>query len=182
MKDIPGFEGLYAITEDGKVFALPKKAKKSGRWITDFATKTGYRRVKLSKDGKQINRAVHRLVALTYIPNPENKETVNHKNGKPWDNRVENLEWMTLSENIQHAYDTGLKKQVMTEEHKRKIGEANKISHKGMKLSEEHKRKIGEAHIKHQDGDVWETSCGRFWIKEDGKTRKLKKGEHNIWS
>lgn len=53
---------------------------------------------------------IHRFIAKKYIPNPENKTQINHKNGLKNDNRICNLEWCTSSENIQHAYDTGLKK------------------------------------------------------------------------
>jgi hypothetical protein len=67
-----------------------------------------YEQYSLHVDGERIQQSGHRLVAEAFIPNPENKPYVNHKNGIKNDNRVENLEWATASENNQHAIDTGL--------------------------------------------------------------------------
>lgn len=67
-----------------------------------------YLRVDLCKDGKHKSKRIHRLVAEAFIPNPENKRTVNHISGDKTDNRVENLEWATHSENMKHAFRTGL--------------------------------------------------------------------------
>ena len=72
--------------------------------------KKGYVYVSLSKNGKSKNVLVHVLVAKTFIPNPENKPEVNHENGNKNDNRIENLTWVTRSENIQHALKLGLVK------------------------------------------------------------------------
>ena len=99
-RGIPGFETIYQISSEGRV----KNAY--GRFLKPETTRNGYQRVRLI-DGKK--HLLHRLVAQTYIPNPENKEVVNHKNGIKTDNRVENLEWNTWSENVKHAYATGLK-------------------------------------------------------------------------
>jgi hypothetical protein len=73
-------------------------------WITD----TGYLRLTLNKEGKKSNHLVHRLVANAFIPNVDNKETVNHKNGVKSDNQIDNLEWATRSEQNKHAWVMGL--------------------------------------------------------------------------
>lgn len=121
MKDILGFEGRYSINETGDVFAHPKKVA-VGRnggvrdygWHKLSATKPmkglDYTRVYLAKDGKKFPRLTHRLVAETYIPNPDNLPVVNHLDGNPGNNHVSNLEWCTVRANSIHAYAFGLHK------------------------------------------------------------------------
>lgn len=113
-KDVKGYEGLYQVSDQGDVKSLRKQSgtcyRKERILSKNRLTKDGYNQVRLAKDGVQKDFRVNRLIAQTFIPNPENKPTVNHKNGNKLDNCVENLEWMTREENMQHAYDNGLKK------------------------------------------------------------------------
>ena len=95
MKDVKNFEGLYAVTSCGKVWSY-----KSKKFLKQAITKQGYLQVCLYKDGKQKVCLVHRLIAEAYIPNPENKSDVNHKNEfEKTNNSINNLEWLTRAEN-----------------------------------------------------------------------------------
>lgn len=115
--DIPNYEGSYQVSTFGRIKSLP-------RWVLD--SRLGWRYVKeiIRKQGNGPKNtcivtlnvlsgrhtfAVHRLVAETFIPNPENKPQVNHKDGSRLNNHVSNLEWVTCSENHLHAFATGLK-------------------------------------------------------------------------
>lgn len=109
MIDIKGFEGKYAITEDGKVWnystsnflSLRGSGKRSGK-------KRGYKTVALwSRDKKYTYFYVHRLVAIHFIPNLKKLKTVNHKDGNKENNTIENLEWCTHKDNVNHAFLNG---------------------------------------------------------------------------
>lgn len=141
-KDIFNYEGLYQVSNTGKVKSLERKSFNGHVLITNkerflkFGNNgNGYLFVNLSKDNTQKRLYVHRLVAFAFIPNPLNKETVNHKDGNKLNNCVENLEWCSQKENNQHARRTGLIK--ITEETKKKIS----ASKRG-KLNPHHKRVI----------------------------------------
>lgn len=105
---VVGYEGLYEVSNLGRVRRVTDAAKggyMSGRIVKSLPHTHGYLRVGLYKDRKCRSGYIHRLVATAFIENPEGKREVNHKDGNKQNNRVENLEWMTTSENQQHAYD-----------------------------------------------------------------------------
>lgn len=104
-KDVKGYEGLYQVSNIGKVKSLHYNKEKI---LADRFDKKGYLSVRLFKNGKSKIFKTHRLVAQAFIPNPINKEQVNHINGVKSDNRVENLEWCTNYENCVHAHLNGL--------------------------------------------------------------------------
>jgi plasmid maintenance system antidote protein VapI len=99
-KDIEGYEGLYAITVDGRVWSY-----RSNKFLSPADDGYGYKQVKLTKDGKQKACRVHRLVGQAFIPNPENKPQINHKDAVRDNNHVDNLEWVTAQENIDAKAD-----------------------------------------------------------------------------
>lgn len=101
MIPIPEFEN-YLIGENGQVVNSRK-----GNILTPSHNENGYLYVTLWKNNHQYLRTVHRLVATAYIPNPENKPFVNHKDANRANPHRDNLEWVTQSENIQHAYRLG---------------------------------------------------------------------------
>lgn len=110
-KWVDGYEGMYSVDTDGNVYSYRRVAKKPmvGAVIYDKSrNSTTYKILTLSVDSKVKTLYFHRAVATAFIPNPENKKEVNHIDGDKLNNKVNNLEWATRSENAQHAYDTGL--------------------------------------------------------------------------
>lgn len=98
MKDIKGFEGIYAITSCGRVWSY-----RNEMFLKPKITKDGYLRVKLCKNGKMKHIGVHRLVAEAYLPNPNNLPQVNHKDENKKNNCLQNLEWCDASYNINYG-------------------------------------------------------------------------------
>ena len=125
-KAVKGYEGLYEVSNTGKVRSIDRvvvgkdgKTKKlKGKELFFTISKMDAKRrqprasVQLWKENKARLMPVHRVVAIAFISNPENKPTVNHIDGNPLNNNVWNLEWATYSENEKHAYRTGLVKPV----------------------------------------------------------------------
>jgi len=101
---VPGFEGLYEVSDLGNFRTLGGRVGNWNRRLLKFKVmKDKYLYVRLNRNGYQEFFNAHRLVAKVFIPNPENKKEVNHKNSDRQDNRVENLEWVTPLENMRHA-------------------------------------------------------------------------------
>lgn len=98
MKYIKGYERLYSITEDGRIFSHYLK-----RFLKPVIITTGYQQIGLTKDGKRTLHLVHRLVAETYIPNPNDLPIVNHKDENRTNNSVDNLEWCDKSYNYYYG-------------------------------------------------------------------------------
>jgi hypothetical protein len=101
-KPVKGYEGIYEVSNFGNV--------KNNVKVLSLRVNRGYQYITLYKDGKTSSKAVHRLVAIAFIPNAKSKPEVNHIDGDKLNNHINNLEWCTPSENAIHAYATGLKK------------------------------------------------------------------------
>ena len=115
-KDIPGYEGYYQASNLGRIKSLDRQFVNTygglrfyhGRILRQSNLLGNYQKVTLKKNRHGSKQwQVHRLIAITFIPNPENKPEINHINRQPNDNKIENLEWCTRSENVKHFYRTG---------------------------------------------------------------------------
>lgn len=103
-KPIAGYEGLYEVSNQGRVRSLKGKQKIRKFWKIN----RGYMSVRLSKNGKSQTCLVHRLVAATFCNKPEGCDVVNHIDNNPLNNQAENLEWVTQKRNVHHAASVGL--------------------------------------------------------------------------
>lgn len=183
-KPIEGFEGLYEVSNFGRVKSLERNVRAGRNYglktlkeriLIPHTQKTGRLLVVLCKDGKIYARTIHRLVAIAFIQNPENKPVVDHIDTNPANNRVDNLRWCTQKENcnneISRKHNSESKKghpcyyKGHSEETRRKISE----SHKGKRLSEEHKRSLSESHKGIFLGKPNELLKGKHWKVEGGK-------------
>ncbi|MES2620168.1 MAG: NUMOD4 domain-containing protein [Bacteroidota bacterium] len=138
-KDIKGYEGFYQVSNLGTVRSIERKyidskgvqKRRSGKVLSPFKTRCGYLLVIVSKEGIAIKYSIHRLVAETFINKVDKRECVNHIDGNKQNNAVDNLEWCSHSENIKHAFRTGLKKPSM-----HRVGKKNEQNGKSVRIQQ----------------------------------------------
>lgn len=111
-RDIAGFEGIYQVSDLGNVRSVERDVPRPGGGVQHRKGRellpglvNGYLKVVLSRDGIHYQKLVHRLVAEAFIPNPDGKPCVNHKDGCKINDKARNLEWVTWAENSQHAIE-----------------------------------------------------------------------------
>ena len=123
-KPIERFNGEYMVSSHGRLRSLKRH---KDRLMPMTIQERGYYAAMFHMKNKHICVKVHRLVAETFIPNPDHLPEINHKDGNKLNNHVENLEWCTRSYNVKHSFDTGLKKPTtFTDEERKRISEAVK--------------------------------------------------------
>lgn len=171
-KDIKGYEELYMINNYGCVMGKERMTtgnrnrKLKSKIVKNHANKLGYQLVDLCKDGKKKTFKVHRLVAQEFIENPQNKPYINHKDGNPRNNNVQNLEWCTQKENIRHAYRTGLFK---------RRGKLKDLDDYILKTYKRYSRENNFRTMAETIGVDWTTICRRYHqlIKEPKYVNKF---------
>lgn len=119
-KEVKGYEGIYEISNTGKV-----KSNRSSILLKLRKTKDGYPTCSLCLNGIKKKVLIHRLVCIAFILNPEKKKTVNHKDGIKTNNNVSNLEWATNKENNIHAWENGL---IKPPDHNGELNPKSKLS------------------------------------------------------
>ena len=132
--DIIGYEGLYMVSNKGRIKSLEvsittkngQLRKSQLRLLKNRLDAEGYQYVSLYKNKISSNKKVHRLVAIHFMPNPQNKPQVNHKNFIKTDNTIDNLEWVTNSENTIHSYLFGNRKTLLSVQDHLEIKKSNK--------------------------------------------------------
>lgn len=139
-------EELYEVSDEGQI-------RRNGNILKTRIDRYGYEIVTLWCNGKCLTRKIHRLVAIAFIPNPDELPTVNHIDGNKLNNRVTNLEWLSVAENHRHAFATGLH----TIGENRKSGRPVKLTEKDvLEIRELIKQGFGNTEI----GKEFGVSCG----------------------
>ncbi len=148
----------YEVGDDGSVWSLDYNHTGEKRQLKQIVNDEGYKYVFLVVDGKRYKRLCHRMVLISFVPNPENKAHCNHKNGLRGDNRLSNLEWSTPQENALHGYrsngrvvsdkvKSGSKQRFSgTNNPKAKINEATVLSIRRLRMKGDSLKSIAERH------------------------------------
>lgn len=100
-KDVAGYEGMYMVSNKGRIKSFKRRVPII---MSNLKAKRGYACILITKNKKRKRYFIHRLVGIAFIPNPQNKPEINHKNRIKTDNSIENLEWVTGIENMEHYY------------------------------------------------------------------------------
>lgn len=163
-KDIEGYEGLYQVSNAGNVQSLigwdGVKYIKRTKKISLTNTSTGYKKCELIKNKKKKSFKVHRLVAVAFLPKPIDCNFVHHKDGDKFNNKAENLEWVTFSQNIKYDYETGARKSFLpTEKQKEQLQKMYEDGESCVKIAEFFNASINQI---------------RFYIKKNNFCRKTK--------
>lgn len=175
-KDIPGYEGLYQVSNLGRVRSLDKsieiQTKRDGKTLKPFKSfckgkvlkpsinPDGYAIVQLHNEEKVWYARVHRLVAMAFIPNPENKPCINHLDNTRDNNIVSNLEWCTVKENAQHAAKQGRIIGRLGKPHTHETKEKIRKAKAGVKQSPEHIAKRVDGNRKAERTEQWRKRIG----------------------
>ena len=159
-KPIIGFEGLYEVSNTGEVKSLERIIVNNGGWQKRkerilkqrIARQQGHCIVVLSKDGKTYPKLVHRLVAIAFLPNPDNKPVVDHIDTNPQNNNVENLRWATVQENALnpltrvHNSQSKMGHRAYLTKHTAEAKAKMSAALKGKKMSEATRANLSKAH------------------------------------
>ncbi|MGF7219072.1 hypothetical protein GGR92_005252 [Spirosoma lacussanchae] len=135
-KDVESYESLYQVSNLGRV-----KSKSRGTFLKCYKDKSGYWRVSLTRRNKTTSKLLHRLIACHFIPNPEGKPQVNHIDGNKSNPSIENLEWVTPTENALHASAMGLLDGMAQKSRIRMVGVGAKYGSKNIKIAIDATRK-----------------------------------------
>lgn len=169
-KSIKGYEGYYEVSNFGNVRSLERIVTRSdginqpvsARVLKLIIGSKGYFVVRLHKDGIGETKDVHRMIAISFIPNPYNKATVNHIDGNKINNNIKNLEWATYKENMRHAHDTGLMPRSNCNKNGKRQGEKHPLA----KLKEDEVRFIRN-NCRKNGGKLLETDlCEKFGVSQ----------------
>lgn len=149
--DVKGYEGLYQVSNLGRVKGVKRDSRNRGKVLKQQKTKQGYYLIMLYKDKKGKYISVHRLVAMAFIPNPYNKPCVDHIDANPSNNKVDNLRWVTYKENANNPISLsrnkvrGTKGYMYGRKHTKESLEKMSRVQKGHPTSEETRKKISDA-------------------------------------